>query len=52
MEENQSHSENSMAKELLSLVSPHSYSDKISKINPSDVVLPPAWPMMPMSTDY
>ena len=52
MEENQSHSENSMAKELLSLVSPYSYSDKISKINPSDVVLPPAWPMMSMSTDY
>ena len=52
MDDQTSHAENSMAKELLSLVSPYSYSDNISKINPSDVVLPPAWPMMPMSTDY
>ena len=52
MDDQHSHAENSMAKELLSLVSPYSYSDNISKINPSDVVLPPAWPMMPMSTDY
>ena len=44
--------ENQMAKELMSLVSDHSYTDTVTKINVSNLIVPQAWNMMSLSEDY
>ena len=44
--------ENQLAKELMSLVSDHSYTNTVTKINVSNLIVPQAWNMMSLSDEY
>ena len=50
--ESADHTVNNLAKELMSLVSEYPYTDNVLKINPSDIIVPQAWSMMGLATDY